>query len=266
MRSLFRPCIDLHNGQVKQIVGGTLHDDDDSSEGAPAAGRLQTNYVSPHPSSYYAQLYRDRGLEGGHVIMLGPNNREAAQLALATWPGGMQVGGGITAENAAEWLALGAAKVIVTSWLFPDAQFSEERLKRLCSLVGRDRLVVDLSCRRRDGCWVVAMDRWQTLTDMAVDEGCLRRLAKYCSEFLVHAADVEGLCRGIDGELVERLAEWSPVPVTYAGGAASLDDLRLVDRLSGGRVHLTIGSALDIFGGSQVVFEDCVRWNNGQLC
>ncbi|KAJ2381063.1 Enzyme that catalyzes the fourth step in the histidine pathway, partial [Coemansia sp. RSA 2603] len=147
MRSQFRPCIDLHNGQVKQIVGGTLHDDGAQAE------RLQTNYVSPHPSSYYAELYRQRALEGGHVIMLGPNNTEAAKLALETWPGGLQVGGGITDQNAQEWLALGAAKVIVTSWLFPDARFSLQRLQALSSLVGRDRLVVDLSCRRRDDRW-----------------------------------------------------------------------------------------------------------------
>ncbi|KAJ1642862.1 Enzyme that catalyzes the fourth step in the histidine pathway [Coemansia erecta] len=253
MHSLFRPCIDLHNGQVKQIVGGTLHDTD--------GDQLQTNFVSEHPPAYYAKLYKEHRLLGGHVIMLGPGNSEAAKQALAAWPGGLQVGGGITVDNASEWIASGASKVIVTSWLFPQAQFSIERLRQLSALVGREHLVVDLSCRRKDGGWVVAMDRWQRLTDMRVDRECLVELAEFCSEFLVHAADVEGLCRGVDGELVARLAEWSPIPVTYAGGASCLEDLGLVSQLSGGKVHLTIGSALDIFGGTQVAFDDCVSWN-----
>ncbi|KAJ2704660.1 Enzyme that catalyzes the fourth step in the histidine pathway [Coemansia sp. IMI 203386] len=253
MHSRFRPCIDLHNGQVKQIVGGTLHDTD--------AGQLKTNFVSEHPPAYYAQLYKKHNLVGGHVIMLGPGNSEAAKQALSEWPGGLQVGGGITIDNAAEWLSNGASKVIVTSWLFPQARFDVQRLQQLSALVGRDRLVVDLSCRRRDDGWVVAMNRWQTLTDMRVDRKSLEELAGFCSEFLVHAADVEGLCRGVDGELVARLAEWSPIPVTYAGGASCVDDLRLVSELSAGKVHLTIGSALDIFGGSQIAFADCVAWN-----
>ncbi|KAJ2778920.1 Enzyme that catalyzes the fourth step in the histidine pathway [Coemansia javaensis] len=259
MRSQFRPCIDLHGGQVKQIVGGTLRDGD--------AGQLRTNFVSGQPASYYAELYRERGLTGGHVIMLGGGNEEAAEQALRAWPGGLQVGGGIGGDNARAWIERGAAKVIVTSWLFPGARFSGERLRALAEAVGRDRLVVDLSCRRTaaDGCWVVAMDRWQTLTDMRVGRDALHMLAEHCSEFLVHAADVEGLCGGIDAELVQRLGEWSPVPVTYAGGASSIEDLRLVDRLSGGRVDLTIGSALDIFGGTQVEFEACVAWNQGRL-
>ncbi|KAI7831047.1 Phosphoribosylformimino-5-aminoimidazole carboxamide ribotide isomerase [Kickxella alabastrina] len=229
MHSLFRPCIDLHNGQVKQIVGGTLHDTN--------ASTLQTNFVSDQPASYYAQLYRQHGLQGGHV------------------------GGGITLENAREWIDRGASKVIVTSWLFPDGRFSEERLRQLASEVGRERLVVDLSCRRVGDGWVVAMDRWQTLTDMRVDAAALLSLAAFCSEFLVHAADVEGLCGGIDVELVRCLGEWSPVPVTYAGGAASIGDLGLVSRVSQARVDLTIGSALDIFGGDKIRFDQCVAWN-----
>ncbi|KAJ2327356.1 Enzyme that catalyzes the fourth step in the histidine pathway [Coemansia sp. RSA 2702] len=253
MHSQFRPCIDLHNGQVKQIVGGTLHDTD--------AGQLHTNFVSAEPAAYYARLYREHQLQGGHVIMLGPGNQQAAAEALAAYPGGLQVGGGITVDNACEWIGRGASKVIVTSWLFPDARFDRARLLQLAERVGRDRLVVDLSCRRRDAGWVVAMNRWQTLTDVTLDREWLAEIAHHCSEFLVHAADVEGLCRGIDRKLVAALAEWSPIPVTYAGGASSLDDLALVDRLSAGSVHLTIGSALDIFGGSQVKFSDCIAWN-----
>ncbi|KAJ1939857.1 Enzyme that catalyzes the fourth step in the histidine pathway [Linderina macrospora] len=254
MYSKFRPCIDLHSGQVKQIVGGTLHEDN--------AGVLKTNFVSAHPSSHYADLYRQNSLLGGHVIMLGPNNDAAARSALSAWPDRLQVGGGITAANAQDWISAGASKVIITSWLFPDAKFSLDRLRTISSLVGKDRLVVDLSCRRRsDGCWVVAMNKWQTMTDMVIGKEELEMLAGLCSEFLIHAADVEGLCDGIDEELVSALAEWSPIPVTYAGGARATDDLALVTKLSKGRVDLTIGSALDIFGGDKIKFADCVKWN-----
>ncbi|KAF9809076.1 hypothetical protein IEO21_07574 [Rhodonia placenta] len=254
-RALFRPCIDLHNGQVKQIVGGTLSEADPST--------LRTNFVASHPSSYYASLYRTHNLKGGHIIKLGPGNDSAAREALAAWPGHLQLGGGITDANAREWLDAGASKVIVTSFLFPDARFSLARLQRLAALVGKDRLVVDVSCRRRGDKWFVAMDRWQTVTDMEVNQESLDLLAEYCSEFLVHAADVEGLCQGIDEELVQRLGEWAAIPTTYAGGAKSVDDLRTVDALSGGRVDLTYGSSLDIFGGTLVRFEDLVKYNNG---
>lgn len=89
----------------------------------------------------------------------------------------------------------------------------------------------------------------------------LDRLSAYCSEFLIHAADVEGLCHGIDEDLVKALGEWATIPVTYAGGAYSIRDLKTVEELSGERVDLTYGSALDIFGGDKVKFEDCVGWN-----
>ncbi|KAJ2557592.1 Enzyme that catalyzes the fourth step in the histidine pathway [Coemansia sp. RSA 1933] len=258
MPTKFRPCIDLHNGQVKQIVGGTLNDSN--------ATQLQTNFVSTLPSTHYADLYREHKLTGGHIIMLGPNNEQAAMKALAAWPDAMQVGGGINADIAQLWVDRGASKVIVTSWLFVNGRFSRTRLDAMEQSVGRNRLVVDLSCRRReDRSWVVAMDRWQTLTDMVVDQETLHMLAQHCSEFLVHAADVEGLCGGIDQDLVTALGRWSPIPVTYAGGASSIDDLELVDRLSNGKVDLTIGSALDIFGGSQIKFDDCVAWNNSKL-
>lgn len=251
--TLFRPCIDLHAGVVKQIVGGSLAD-----------GREpRTNFVSALPPAHYAALYRRDGLHGGHVIMLGPGNEAAARAALAAWPGGLQVGGGITIDNAAAWLDAGAEKVIVTSWLFPDGQFAPERLEALSRAVGRERLVIDLSCRRRGCGWAVAIQRWQRLTDTALDGGLFARLAGHCSEFLVHAADVEGLCRGIDHDLVECLARWSPLPVTYAGGARELADLALVEDLSEGRVDLTIGSALDLFGG-RIPYDACVAWNRAR--
>ncbi|KAJ3197755.1 Enzyme that catalyzes the fourth step in the histidine pathway [Entophlyctis luteolus] len=213
----FRPCIDLHNGHVKQIVGATLSD-------APAGDlQLRTNFVSNHPASYYAQLYRSHHLTGAHVIKLGPGNDDAALDALTSWPNMLQLGGGITVDNAEYWLSEGqAGKIIVTSWLFPKAQFSEDRLRQLCEKVGKDKIVVDISCKVKDGEWIVAMDKWQTLTDMAVNKSSISMLEQYCSEFLVHAADVEGLCKGIDESLVEKLGEWCTIPVTYAGGGHGL--------------------------------------------
>ncbi|KAL0949987.1 hypothetical protein HGRIS_010001 [Hohenbuehelia grisea] len=252
-RSLFRPCIDLHEGQVKQIVGGTLS--------ADATASLQTNFVSRLSSGDFARLYRQHGLTGGHVIMLGPGNDQAARDALAAWPGALQVGGGINEGNAVQWLEAGASKVIVTSYLFPDTKFSLERLKAISSAVGADKLVVDVSCRRRGDKWMVAMNKWQSITDMEVNQESLDLLSEYCSEFLIHAADVEGLCQGIDQELVKKLGQWVTIPTTYAGGARDLSDLDLVTHLSGGRVDLTFGSAVDIFGGKLVRFEDLVEYN-----
>jgi len=248
----FRPCIDLHAGQVKQIVGGSLQD---SGQG------LRTNFVAEHPPAYFAARYRADGLTGGHVIKLGPGNDEAARAALAAWPNGLHVGGGITGANAAEWLAAGAEKVIVTSWLFPDGHFDRERLRTLSAAIGRDRLVVDLSCRGSAGTWFIAIDRWQRITDVRIEAEFLKEVAHYCSEFLIHAADVEGLCQGIDEDLVTALGKWSPIPCVYAGGGRTLADLELVERLSAGRVDLTFGSALDIFGGSGVRYDECVAWN-----
>ncbi|KAI1637221.1 hypothetical protein F4809DRAFT_606007, partial [Biscogniauxia mediterranea] len=254
----FRPCIDLHAGQVKQIVGGTL---------GSATAALRTNYVSAHPAGHYAALYRDAALEGAHVIMLGPGNDDAAAEALAAWPGHLQVGGGISDQNAALWVQRGASKVIITSFLFPEGRFSQERLDAVLAALGgqRDKLVIDLSCRRRgDDKWFVAMNKWQTITDMEVNQESIKSLEPYCSEFLIHAADNEGLQKGIDEKLVEKLATWCSIPVTYAGGGRNLDDLELVKRLSNGKVDLTIGSALDCFGGTGVKFDDCVEWNRRQ--
>ncbi|KAI0166487.1 Phosphoribosylformimino-5-aminoimidazole carboxamide ribotide isomerase [Xylariaceae sp. FL1272] len=254
----FRPCIDLHAGQVKQIVGGTL----DSSTSA-----LKTNYVSKQPAGHYARLYRDNSLEGAHVIMLGPGNDEAAQEALSAWPGHLQVGGGINDKNAAHWIEKGASQVIITSFLFPDGKFSQERLDAVLAALGgnKGKLVIDLSCRRRgDDKWFVAMNKWQTITDMEVNQESIEKLEPYCCEFLIHAADNEGLQKGIDEKLVERLSEWCSIPVTYAGGGRNIDDLELVKSISRGRIDLTIGSALDCFGGNGVKFDDCVAWNAKQ--
>jgi phosphoribosylformimino-5-aminoimidazole carboxamide ribotide isomerase len=249
--TLFRPCIDLHHGLVKQIVGGSLDDND-----APT-----TNFVSEKDASWFARRYRDDGLSGGHVIMLGPGNVEAAQSALAAWRGGLQIGGGITAANAAQWLDAGADKVIVTSYLFTSKALDMDKVKAIAAAVGKERLVIDLSCRRTERGFFVATDRWQTITETPVNADTLGDLAAFCAEFLVHAADVEGQCRGIDQELVRILGTGSPIACTYAGGARALGDLDLVEELSHGRVDLTYGSALDIFGGPLVRYEDCVKWN-----
>ncbi|TFK43533.1 Phosphoribosylformimino-5-aminoimidazole carboxamide ribotide isomerase [Crucibulum laeve] len=251
--SVFRPCIDLHDGKVKQIVGGTL------SDTAPEG--LKTNFVARQSAGEFARMYKEHNLEGGHVIKLGPGNDDAAKEALAAWPGGLQIGGGINETNAKEWLDAGASKVIVTSSLFPNAKFSLEKLKTISSAVGKERLVIDLSCRRRGSKWLVAMNKWQDITDIEVCKESLDLFSEYCSEFLIHAADVEGLCKGIDEALVQKLGEWVRIPTTYAGGAKAIDDLNLVDKLSGGRVDLTYGSSLDIFGGTKVKFEELVERN-----
>ena len=249
---MFRPCIDLHEGKVKQIVGGTLENE---------AGTLQTNFVADRPAAWFAELYKRDGLKGGHVVMLGPGNQEAARGALAAYRGGLQIGGGINLDNAREWLDTGASHVIVTSWVFQAGRLDWDRLERLVKQIGRERLVLDLSCRRRENSYWVVTDRWQKFTELAVSEQTLEKLAGWCAEFLVHAVDVEGLCRGIDEMLVEQLGRWSPIPCTYAGGANSLSDLERVTVLGRGRVDLTIGSALDIFGGSGVRYAEAVEFN-----
>ncbi len=251
---MFRPCIDLHEGKVKQIVGGSLSDD---------ASTLRTNFVSERSAAWYADLYRRDQLRGGHIIMLGAGNEAAARDALLAYPGGMQVGGGINLDNAPGWLDAGASHVIVTSWVFRDGALDADRLQALVQKIGQARLVLDLSCRKKGGDYFVVTDRWQKFTELTLSAATLEKLAGFCDEFLIHAADVEGLCRGIDLELVEKIGQWTPIPATYAGGAKSLHDLEEVTRLGKGQVDLTIGSALDIFGGTGVRYEDAVKYNRG---
>jgi len=237
---------------VVQIVGGTLGED-------PTA--VRTNFVSEHPASWFAELYQRDGLTGGHVIMLGPGNETEAHSALAAYSGGLQIGGGINSANARDWLDTGASHVIVTSWVFREGRVDWARLSELGKVVGKERLVLDLSCRKRDGRYFIVTDRWQKFTEVTLSAAALEKLSQSCAEFLVHAVDVEGLCRGIDVELVERLGQWTPIPLTYAGGANSLADLETVTQLGQGKVHLTIGSALDIFGGNSVRYADAVAFN-----
>lgn len=251
----FRPCIDLREGRVVQIVGGSLKD---GAEAGP-----QINFETGRSPAEFARLYKEEGLAGGHVISLGPGNREAALAALRVYPGGLQMGGGITPDNASDYLDAGASHVIVTSFFFSRGQIDPDRLRRLVSAVGKDRLVLDLSCRRKDSDFRIVTDRWQTFTSVRVNEETLNDLAEYCDEFLIHGVDVEGRMQGIQQDLVEVLGKYSPIPVTYAGGARELSDLDLVKEIGQGRVDLTIGSALDIFGG-HIPFRRVVEWQRSQ--
>ena len=256
----FRPCIDLHDGKVKQIVGSSLSD---------SGAGLKTNFETDRSSAWFAELYKKDGIKGGHVIMLGKGNESAAKAALLAYPGGLQVGGGINAQNAMEYIQAGASHVIVTSWIFPDGKLDRERLAELVRTVGKEHLILDLSCKRTgmvDGNpqWKIATNRWQTIIDIEITKDTLEDLAKSCDEFLVHAADVEGKQQGMDDDLIRFLAENSPIPVTYAGGAKSLEDLVHCKEISNGKIDLTIGSALDLFGGKGVKYDDCVKFNKAQ--
>ncbi|WP_127583903.1 phosphoribosylformimino-5-aminoimidazole carboxamide ribotide isomerase [Paenibacillus koleovorans] len=236
----FRPCIDLHQGKVKQIVGETLQAD-------PRA--VVENFVSEYDSAYYAGLFREDKLTGGHVIMLGGGNEEAAVRALQAYRSGLQIGGGITADNAAYYLEQGASHVIVTSYIFRDGRLDWERLESVAGVTGKDKLVIDLSCKMKDGRWYVVTNQWTQFSDFELTPANLRELEGYCDEYLIHAVDVEGKRTGILEPLVELLAESVTIPTTYAGGARSLEDLDRFEALCGGKLDITIGSALDIFGG-----------------
>lgn len=251
----FRPCIDLHDGQVKQIVGSTLNDN---------ATGLSTNFSSDKPSSYYAEMYRRDNLTGGHVIKLGPGCDQAAIEALQSYPGGLQIGGGITADNAEFWLAQGASHVIVTSYVFQGGRVLEDRLKALAALVRPERLVLDLSCRKKGDAYYIVTDRWQKFTELIISPESLSYFAGFCSEFLIHAVDVEGKCAGIAEDLVLDLGKWTPIPTTYAGGVKNQEDLVKVKELGQGRLDVTIGSALDIFGGRGIAYQEAVRFNHSQ--
>ena len=243
----FRPCIDIHNGKVKQIVGASLRD---------AGNRAAENFVSEREADYYAGLYRADGLKGGHIILLNPAGsdyyeatKRQALKALHAFPGGMQIGGGMNAENAASFLEEGASHVIVTSYVFRDGQIKWENLEALKEAVGREHIVLDLSCRRRGDVYYVVTDRWQKFTDVALCADTLHLLEAYADEFLIHAADVEGRQSGIEPQVAQILGAYDGVPVTYAGGIRSMEDIALLRRIGGGRVNFTVGSALDLFGG-----------------
>ena len=248
----FRPCIDIHNGHVVQIVGSSLRDENDSA---------QNNFVSEKDSAYYANLYKEHGLSGGHIIILNGKDSEyyeatkaEAVKALQTYKGGMQIGGGITDKNAEEYILAGASHIIVTSYVFSDGKICYNNLNRLNSAVGREHICLDVSCRMRNGKYYVVTDRWQKFTDVVLDENLIVSLSEYCDELLVHAVDVEGRKAGINATIAGIL-EKSPIPVTYAGGIASLDDIAKIRSIGNNKIDFTIGTALNIFGGDLDLME-----------
>lgn len=244
----FRPCIDIHNGKVKQLVGGSLQDDRDQA---------QENFVSEKGAAYYARLFQKDGLKGGHVVLLNPVSSpwfeadwQQAAAALAAYPGGLQIGGGVNADNAASYINAGASHVVVTSYVFKDGEVQWKNLEKLAGAVGRSRVVLDVSCRKKDGKYYIVTDRWQKFTKVQLTEEILYWMREYCDEFLVHGVDVEGKASGIEDALVELLSDVPGVPITYAGGISSLEELERFRRISGGKLDFTIGSALDLYGGS----------------
>ena len=243
----FRPCIDIHNGKVKQIVGGSLKDEGNHAE---------ENFISEQDAAWYAEQYQKDNLKGGHIILLNPENSEyykadvkQALAALHAYPEGLQIGGGIHLNNAEQFLKAGASHVIVTSYVFKDGQIHFDRLKELSKKIGKEHLVLDVSCRKKDQDYYIVTDRWQKFTSVKMNLDTLYMLEPYCDEFHIHAVDVEGKASGIEKELVELLGNFTACPVTYAGGVGSFDDLRDLKALGNDRIHVTIGSALDLFGG-----------------
>ena len=244
----FRPCIDIHNGKVKQIVGGSLRDEGDQAK---------ENFAASYEADYYAKMYREDNLKGGHVILLNSQTspyfeatKEQAVKALKAYPGGLQIGGGITAENAGEYLQAGASHVIVTSYVFKDGKIQWENMQKLRDSVGKEHVVIDLSCRKKGNDYYIVTDRWQKFTEVKLTKAVLEQIAEYCDEFLVHGVDVEGHAAGIDETLAALLGSYTGIPVTYAGGIGSMEDLERFAKITEEKVDFTIGSALDLFGGS----------------
>lgn len=237
----FRPCIDLHDGKVKQIVGSSLNDD---------SSRVVENFSTDKSPAEFAELYKKDNLRGGHIIKLGAGNDDAAKEALSAWQNAFHIGGGINDENAGGWLDLGASHVIVTSFVFKDGKINLENLKKLKKALGKERIVLDLSCKKHKKLYRIVTDRWQNFTQETVCAESLEFLSEYCDEFLIHAADIEGKKGGADLELVELLAKYSPIPTTYAGGISSIEDIEKMRMHGKGRINFTVGSALNIFGGN----------------
>lgn len=254
----FRPCIDIHNGSVKQIVGGSLKDQGDQA---------RENFVAVQDAVFFARLYQEYRIKNGHVILLNPvtspyyrKTKQQALAALRAYPGGLQAGGGITPDNAGEFLDAGASHVIVTSYVFQNGLIQYERLRELVQKVGRRNLVLDLSVRKKDGHYYIVTDRWQKYTNVELTERTMEELSSYCDEFLVHAVDVEGRASGIEEPVVKLLGDWGKMPVTYAGGVHDFQDLERLKILGKNRVHVTIGSALELFGGPMRL-EDVLRFS-----
>ena len=245
----FRPCIDIHDGKVKQIVGGSLKEDGQTS-------LVKENFVSKQDSAFYANLYKKLGIKGGHVILLNKEGTPEYELtkaeaiaALNAYPGGLQVGGGINPDNATIYLEAGASQVIITSYVFKDGRVDYDNLNNIKNTVGSDKLVLDLSCRKRDGKYYIVTDRWQKFTDETFDLEILKKYEEYCCEYLIHAVDMEGKNSGVDDDILEIFDKYHGNPVTYAGGIHSYDDISHIKELTHNKANITIGSALDLFGG-----------------
>lgn len=252
----FRPCIDIHNGKVKQIVGASLKDECD---------KVAENFVSDYDAAYYAEFYKKKKIKGGHIILLNAatskyyvKDKEQAIKALQAYPNGLQVGGGVTAENASDYIRAGASHVIVTSYVFENGRIQYDRLQKLRTAIGKDKIVLDLSCRKKNQSYYVVTNRWQSFTEVLVNEKTLSELASYCDEFLIHAVDVEGKVSGIEVELVTLLGKWNQIPITYAGGVHSYEDLEMLKKFGKNHIDVTIGSALDLFGGDMKL-EDILQ-------
>ncbi len=252
-----RPCIDIHNGKVKQIVGGTLRDEGDSAN---------ENFVSEKDAVFYAKFYKKYHLKGGHIILLNApsssffeETKRQAVEALKAYPGGLQIGGGITADNAEEYIEKGASHVIVTSYVFKDGSIRYENMEKLIDRIGKEKIVLDLSCRKKDGSYYIVTDRWQNYTNVKLEEKTLEQFSDYCDEFLIHAVDVEGKASGIEEELAALLGGWNKIPITYAGGVHSFSDLEKLRLLGKNKVNVTIGSALDLFGG-ELKWEEVIEY------
>ncbi len=253
----FRPCIDIHNGKVKQIVGGSLKDENNQAK---------ENFVSEVDSTYYANLYKANNIKGGHIILLNSEDSEyfettksEALKALMAYKGGLQIGGGVNCDNALEYIKAGASHVIVTSYVFKNGKINYDNLNKIFNAVGKEHLVLDLSCRKKDDKYYIVTDRWQKFTDVCIDENIFYELSKYCDEFLVHAVDVEGKASGIEEEVAKILGRLENLKVTYAGGISSFADLDILKELGNGKIDFTIGSALDIFGG-KMQFDSVVKY------
>lgn len=253
----FRPCIDIHNGAVKQIVGGSLKD---------AGNQALENFVSKYDAAFYARLYQSYGLKGGHIILLNHKDSEffeatrmQAVKALQAYPQGLMIGGGIDAENALEYMDAGASHVIVTSYVFKNGEVNLANLQKLVDTVGKEHVVLDLSCRKINGAYYIVTDRWQKATNVILSQETLDYFSNYCDEFLIHAVDVEGKSSGIEQEVAALLGSWAKIPITYAGGVHDFRDLELLKALGHGKVDVTIGSALDLFGG-EMCFEKVLEY------
>ncbi len=257
----FRPCIDIHNGKVKQIVGGSLTD---------VGNAAVDNFVADQDGAFFANMYKEAGLSGGHIILLNPPGSEfyeadleQAKLALDAYPGNLQIGGGINAENAKKFLDMGASHVIVTSYVFKNGEVNFANLDKLVEAVGKEKIVIDLSCRKRDGDYYIVTDRWQSFTNVKLNEKTLDTFAAYCDEYLVHAVDVEGKASGIEEDVAKLLGSWGKLPATYAGGVSSFEDLEKLKDLGQNKIDVTIGSALDIFGGN-LKYKDVINFMEGK--